>query len=145
MGRSFGSPTTNAGIYESHVPRIYLKKMRTGPTNPQLRSLIQELKQKAYRDNINLWERIAVDLEKPTRQKRIVNLSRINRYTEKDDVVIVPGKVLSSGNIEHPLTIAAWRYSDGAIQKLQNIKARVLTISELLKENPQGEKIKIIG
>ena len=119
--------------------------MRTGPTNPQLRSLIQELKQKAHQDDVNVWSRIAFDLEKPTRQKRIVNLSRINRYTKKDDVVIVPGKVLSSGDIEHPLTIAAWRYSEGALTKLQKIKARVLSISELLKENPKGEKIKIIG
>lgn len=119
--------------------------MRTGPTNPQLTSVIQELKQKAYKDNINLWKRIAFDLEKPARQRRVVNLSRINRYTEKGDVVIVPGKVLASGDIEHPLTIAAWRFSDEALAKLKRIKAKILSISELMQENPDGKKIKIIG
>ena len=117
---------------------------RTGPTNVQLQGLIQELKKKAIQDDAGLWKRIAVDLEKPTRQRRIVNLSRLNRFTKDSEVIVVPGKVLGSGALNHKLTIAAYDFSAGAVEKLKAQNCDVLSILELMQKKTPKE-IKLVG
>jgi len=118
---------------------------RTGPTNPILQSLIQELKDKGREHSISLWRRIAIDLEKPTRQRRVVNLSSISRHTKENEVVVVPGKVLGAGNLEHKITISAFQFSNGAKEKIERVGARIIPLLELSKENPSGKGIRIIG
>lgn len=118
---------------------------RTGPTNPLLRDLIGELKKRSNEQSVNLWKRIAVDLEKSTRQRRIVNLSRINRYTKENDVIVVPGKVLGSGTLNHKLTISAYQFSEQAKDKIEKVGAKIVPLLELSKEKPDGKRLKIIG
>jgi len=118
---------------------------RTGPTNPILQNLIHELKRRSYEQSAALWKRIAVDLEKPTRQRRVVNLSSINRYTKENEIIIVPGKVLGAGNLEHKLTISAFQFSSGAKEKIEKVGAKIIPLLELSKENPNGKGIRIIG
>lgn len=118
---------------------------RTGPTNPILQTLIHELKKRSNEQSVNLWKRVALDLEKPTRQRRAVNLSRINRYTKENEVIIVPGKVLGSGMLNHKLTISAYQFSEQAKDKLQKAGAEIIPLLELSKEKPNGKRIRIIG
>ncbi|MBW2975877.1 50S ribosomal protein L18e [Candidatus Woesearchaeota archaeon] len=118
---------------------------RTGSTNPLLRDLVAELKKRSNEQSVNLWKRIALDLEKPTRQRRIVNLSKINRYAKENEVIVVPGKVLGSGILEHKLTIAAYQFSEQAKNKIEQSGAKIVPLSELIKEKPDGKKLRIIG
>ena len=118
---------------------------RTGPTNPVLQNLIMELKKKSTEQSVNLWRRLATDLEKPTRQRRVVNLSSISRYTKENEIIVVPGKVLGAGNLEHKLTISAFQFSSGAKDKIEKVGAKIIPILELSKENPSGKGIRIIG
>jgi large subunit ribosomal protein L18e len=71
-------------------------------------------------------------------------LSKLNRHTKKADVVIVPGKILGTGSIDHAVTVAAFDISDTAKAKLEAVKAKYLTITELLEKNPKGSNVKII-
>jgi large subunit ribosomal protein L18e len=114
-------------------------------TNEHLVSLIQELKKKAIEADIRLFKRIAVDLEKPTRNQRVVNLSRINQYTKSNEVIVVPGKVLGSGELDHVLTIAAYKFSSSALDKINGSKSKAITITELMKDPIKGKKVRIIG
>lgn len=118
---------------------------RTGSTNPLLRDLIGELKKRSNEQSVNLWKRIALDLEKPTRQRRVVNLSRINRHTKENEVIVVPGKVLGAGDLDHKLTISAYQFSDQAKYKLEKAGSKVVSLLDLSKEKPNGKKIRIIG
>ena len=118
---------------------------RTGPTNIVLQSLIQELKKRSKEQSVNLWKRVAIDLEKPTRQRRVVNLSSISRYTKEDEVIVVPGKVLGAGSLEHKLTISAFQFSNGAKEKIEKVGAKIVPLLELSKENPTGKGIRIVG
>jgi len=119
--------------------------MRTGPTNQGLKNLIIELKKISSEKNIPLWKRIASDLEKPARQRRIVNLSRINRYTKDNETIVIPGKVLGSGELSRKITIAAQSFSAGAIEKITKAKSKAIKIEDLMKEPVQGKKIRIMG
>lgn len=118
---------------------------RTGPTNPLLQELIGELKKRSNEQSVNLWKRIALDLEKPTRQRRIVNLSKISRYTKENEIIVVPGKVLGSGMLNHKLTISAYQFSDQAKDKIEKAGSKIITLLELSKEKPDGKNLRIIG
>ena len=117
---------------------------RTGTSNPHLRGLIMELKKKASENGVKIWKRIAEDLEKPTRQRRIVNLYNIDKHTKKDETIIVPGKVLGLGELNHKVTVAAWQFSNNAVEKINKI-GKAIPISDLLKESSKGKRIRIIG
>ena len=118
---------------------------RTGSSNPILLRLIAELKKRSNEQNANIWRRVADDLERPTRQRRVVNLSRISRYTKENEIIVVPGKVLGAGSLEHKLTISAFQFSNGAKEKIEKAGSKVINLLELSKENPSGKGIKIIG
>ena len=119
--------------------------VRTGSTNSVLQSLIQELKTVSSTQKSGLWKRIAEDLEKPTRQRRIVNISSINRFTKPNEIIIVPGKVLGYGSLNHSLTVAAFSFSESAREIIEQAKGKCLTIKELVQKNPKAKDVKIIG
>lgn len=107
--------------------------------------MIDELKRASRKENVYIWRRIADDLSRPTRIRRVVNLSRINRYTTDNEIIVVPGKVLASGELNHKLVVAAWGFSKHAREKILRAKSTPITIQELIKKNPKGNKVRIIG
>ena len=113
-------------------------------TNPQLNQLINILKEKAYQEEVPLWKDLARRLERPTRRQAEVNISRINRHTSDDETVLVPGKVLGSGALDHKVQVAALDFSQTAVEKILSAGGKCLDITHLVEENPQGSKIKII-
>ncbi len=117
---------------------------RTGPTNIVLRRTIRELRRIANKEKARIWKAVAEKLEAPRRRRVAVNVSRINRHTSPGDVVVVPGKVLGAGNIDHPVTVAAVAFSKQAAEKIRKAGGKVLHILDLIKENPKGSKVKII-
>jgi large subunit ribosomal protein L18e len=116
---------------------------RTGPTNPQLKALLDEIQQHYIETKKPFWKRMYKELNRPARQRRNVNISRINRYTKSGDTVVVPGKVLSSGDLNHAVTVAAWQFSGSAEEKIKKAKGDAVSISELMKM--KTKKVKIIG
>jgi len=117
---------------------------RTGPSTLELQKLILDLRKLSKKENVKLWKRIAEDLEKPTRIRREVNLYKINKYTRNSETALVAGKVLSLGDLDKKITVAAYKYSKAAKEKINKI-GKAISIQELMKENPKGEKVRIIG
>ena len=118
---------------------------RTGPTNPHLQQLIRDLKKLSAQKQVSLWKRIAKDLERPTRIRRKVNLYKIDRYLREGETAIIPGKLLSLGNLTKKAEISAYQISEQAKEKITKAGSKFLTIQELMEKNPQGKKIRIIG
>ncbi len=118
---------------------------RTGPTNPYMQQLVIELKEAALKQDAPLWDRIAEDLEKSTRHRRIVNIYKLDKYTSDKETVIVPGKVLGTGDLTHKVKVAAFTFSKQAVEKINEKGGKVLAISDVLKENPKGKNVRILG
>lgn len=114
-------------------------------TNIVLRLLVEQLLEYHKKYGADVWRAIADELAKSSRRRRAVNVSRINRYTQAGDVVVVPGKVLGSGELDHPVIVAALGFSKSAVEKIQRAGGRAISIFELLKERPDGSHVKIIG
>ncbi|PTD93407.1 50S ribosomal protein L18e [archaeon SCG-AAA382B04] len=113
--------------------------------NKRIKELISDLKDLSREEDVKIWRDIAERLKKPTKNYSEVNLSKINRNSKEGDEIIVPGKVLGSGQITKEITIASLSFSETAEQKIKQRNGNPLTIEELMKENPQGTEVKIIG
>ncbi len=117
---------------------------RTGPTNPLLQKLIDDLRKKSFETNSKFLKDISEKLNKPRRQRLEVNLSHIDKYAEKGETVIVPGVVLGFGELTKPLTISAWKFTHSAREKIEKCKCKALSIQELVDKNPKGTKVRIM-
>ena len=114
-------------------------------TNPELINLIRSLRKKARESQAGIWRDIADHLSRSKRRRIAVNVSRLNRYTQKGETVAVPGKVLGAGKIDHPINVAAFAFSEQARSKILEAKGKCLSILELVEKNPKGTNVKILG
>jgi large subunit ribosomal protein L18e len=117
---------------------------QTKSTNPEVIQLIRFLKKQSNENEAKIWRDVAKYLSKTRQNRAAVNLSRINRHTQKSDMIVVPGKILGAGAIDHAVTVAALNASEKAKEKLAAAKAKYLTIQELVEKNPKGSNVKII-
>lgn len=118
---------------------------RTGPSNDQLKKLIDEMKKKSIESTTDFWKKVATNLEKPTRQRVIVNLSRISKFSKDNDTILVPGKVLGDGILDKKLNIAAFSFSQSAKDKIAESKSESISLEDLMKKDIKLSEIKIIG
>jgi len=120
-----------------------VKKLKA--VNPELIELIRDLKKHSRENQTDLWRCLARHLSKSKRSRIAVNLSRLNRFTTDGETVVVPGKVLGAGNAKHPLNVAAFAFSERAQSKIKIAKGKCLSIRDLMKKNPSGKNVKIMG
>ena len=58
--------------------------------------------------------------------------------TKNDEVIVVPGKVLGSGEMNHNLTVCAFSISEMARKENSRRRRKVITLNELIDRNPEG-------
>jgi large subunit ribosomal protein L18e len=113
-------------------------------SNPRLLELIELLKRRSYENKAPIWKDTASRLSKPRRSWAEVNISRISRYAKKDEVILVPGRLLGSGNIDKPVTVASFHSSETARRKIMDSGGVILTIEELMNKNPKGSGVRVM-
>lgn len=118
---------------------------RIKSTNSELRNVIRLLSKKSIETESGIWRSVAKRLSTSRRRRVAVNLSRLNRSTEAKETVIVPGKVLGAGRLDHPISIAAFSFSEHARAKILKAKGKCLSLQELVRKNPKGSNVKIMG
>ena len=112
--------------------------------NSELINSIKTLKSASRKSGKKIWGTIAQELNKSKRRRVSVNLSNINRNTTEGQVVAIPGKVLATGHLTHPVTIAAFSFSKQAIKKITNAQGRAISLTELWEEGVEPSQITII-
>jgi large subunit ribosomal protein L18e len=115
--------------------------MKIRDKNEQLKALIRDL----LMQERPVWKALARGLNRPERKGFKVSLKRIERHAKGKEILAVPGVVLGSGEVSRARDVAALRFSDSAREKLSKAGGRCLTIRQLLKENPRGKGIRIMG
>ena len=86
------------------------------------------------------WAEVASILTGSTRNKIEKNLSEL----EGKGTLVVPGKVLSMGEIKGKFKVAALSFSERAKESLKKAGCQVTYIIEEIKSNPQGKDIQIL-
>ncbi|GAB4313030.1 MAG: 50S ribosomal protein L18e [Promethearchaeota archaeon] len=91
-----------------------------------------------------IYREVSKRLLMPRRSHRVeANLARINQLTKEGDVIIVPGKVLGVGEMDHRITVASLGASKSALQKLEMAKCEHVDIATLVERNPTGSGVKL--
>ena len=114
-------------------------------TNQIVLQMARELKNASKKNKAPIWLRLAELALKPSSARRIVNVGQIDKFTKNDDVIVVPGKVLGTGNLTHKITLFSFSISNSGAQKILNSGGKILSLSELVKSNPTGKGVKIVG
>jgi large subunit ribosomal protein L18e len=90
------------------------------------------------------WLEVAHLISMPSKKQNRINLFDINTNAKNGEIVLVPGKVLSKGELEKKVKIVALGYSESAKEKLKKNKIEMSTIDEEIKKNPEAKNIHII-
>ncbi len=117
---------------------------RTGKTNPRLTDLIRMLRSASHESEAQIWREIAKRLDTSSSNYAEVNIGKINRYAQEGEIILVPGKVLGSGLLEHSVRVAALNFSDSAREKIAQASGDCMTIEELVSANPKGSRVRIL-
>ena len=118
--------------------------VRTKKTNPNLIVLIQHLKDVSRTNEAPVWRDIALRLEGPMRNWPEVNVGKLNRFAGENETIVVPGKLLGAGEIAKKITVAAYRSSGQAKDKIEKAGGRSISIEELVVMNPKGSRVRIM-
>ncbi len=123
------------------IPRIIVINMEVNAERSDVKSWLAVLEQAQHSDKrAKLWKRLYKLASKPTRQRIEVDLYKIDRHTSENDNVIVPGKVLSAGQLGHAVSISAISFSAKALEAIEGSKGKVVPLEEMMKR----EKINVI-
>ncbi len=114
-------------------------------TNPQLVELITELRKVAATTDVGLWREIADRLASPARLWAQVNVDKVSAVVNDNEIALVPGKVLSTGNPKKGLKVAAIHFSENARQKIEQAGGQCLSIADALKLSPKGQGVRIVA
>ena len=115
-----------------------LKEQISRKTNPILLETLMSAKKNKG------WKKIADILSSSTKKQSRLNLFEIDANTSAGDTVLIPGKVLSEGEITKKIKICALSASKNAREKIKHSKTEFLTINEEINKNPKCEGIKIL-
>ena len=119
-------------ISKTKIERRLQKK-----SNPRLRNLLILLKKQKK----PFWQTIAKELAKPKRKAIDVNLFKINKFAKKNETIVIPGKVLSHGNLNKQIKIAAFSFSGKAREKIKLAGSKSVGIEELIKNPDKNMRI----
>jgi large subunit ribosomal protein L18e len=113
----------------------------TGPTDINTRKLIRQLEN----TKILVFKEIASVLKGNRRARPEPNLGHINRVVKDGDVIVVPGKLLGTGALEHKnVTIGALAWSESCIEKVKAAGAKLLSLPQMLEQYPKGSNIRLV-
>ena len=114
-------------------------------TNMVVVQVAKELRMASKKNKAPIWSVLAEMALKPSRAKRVLNLGQIDRCVGDNETVVVPGKVLGTGSLSHKITLCSFSRSTTGAKKVVQSGGKVIGFSQLVKDNPTGKGVKIIG
>ena len=113
--------------------------------NPVTAQLARDLRRASDGGKRPIWRRISRLALKPTRARRTVNLNKIAGMTKEGDTIVVPGKVLGTGSIDHSITISSFGMSETAAGKITASGGTVISFEDMISKFPTGKGVAILG
>ena len=121
------------------------KKQISRKSNSELVKTIDDLKTASRKNDAPIWKSIAKKLEGPNRNWPVVNVSKLEYNASKNGKVVIPGKIMGSGNLSKKVTVSAYSFTKSAVQKIENAGGKCMIYNEFIKKNPTGKDVMVIG
>ena len=90
------------------------------------------------------WLEVASILSGPRRESIDLNIGQIDFLAKEGDIVVIPGKVLSQGELTKKIRIVAYKFSEKAKEKLLKEKIQISSIMDEIKKNPEAKGVRIL-
>jgi len=120
------------------ISKTKISKRTEKKRNPELVETVNACKKN------EAWVKICQDLLVSKRKRANVNLEKINKESKEGEIIVIPGKVLSQGEISKKIKIIAFKYSENAEEKLSKAKIDYSYIIDEIKKNPKAQGVKIL-
>ena len=107
--------------------------------------LVASLEQTGRKTKKAIWKDLAQRISAPTRQKIDVNVDKINEMAKKCEgkILIVPGKILSSGELTKKVKVVAVDASDKAIEKI-SLVGEFIYLKDFVSEKVKTNELVIV-
>ncbi len=112
-----------------------MKKLRK--ENSELVQLIRDLDKGPQ----PIWKRTAELLARSRRNRVEVNLSKLEQYSAGTSPILVPGKLLGTGDLSKKLIVAAFSFSEGAKKAIETAGGKAISIQQLKQDNLEGKGV----
>jgi len=106
---------------------------------------IWSLRSAFKKTKVPIWRALEAELAGPSANRREINVRRLAKVTKDGEVVVIPGKILGTGNLGHKLTVCAFSISESAAKKVTESGGKIVTFEDLIKKHPDGKGVRIIG
>lgn len=90
------------------------------------------------------WLGVAGILSGPRKNRINLNLNEIEEKADNSKIILIPGKVLSQGEITKKMKVVALGFSERAREKLLKSGCEIKTILEEIKSNPNAKDVKVL-
>jgi len=118
--------------------KVKISKQTERKTNPELVKTILAAKKHEG------WRGVAEILSSPRRIRINLNLGDLDKNSKTGETIVVPGKVLSQGEITKKVNIIALGLSEKAKDKLLKSGCKVSNILNEIKKNPEGKGVRVL-
>ncbi|PIT85534.1 50S ribosomal protein L18e [Candidatus Micrarchaeota archaeon CG10_big_fil_rev_8_21_14_0_10_59_7] len=113
--------------------------MKHGPENIQTLKLVTKLNKKK-----GLWRKVSEILCSSRRRRPEMNVGRLAKVTKAGDIAVLPGKLLSGGEIGHAVTIGCMGASASAKTKVEAAKGKVVALPVLFEKHADGKGVRLL-
>ena len=118
----------------------------TGPQSAQKKTVIRLLEKRFSETRQPVWKTIARVLGGPRRNEVRVNAGKIGIFGKlfPGKTLVVPGKVLSAGNVEGAVRVVAYQFSEQAAEKIRKSKGQVVELESFLESKSKASDIVLV-
>ncbi|MDD3084072.1 MAG: 50S ribosomal protein L18e [Candidatus ainarchaeum sp.] len=111
----------------------------------ETKKLIMLLEKTSRKTKKNIWKDIAKRIEKPKRQNIVVNIEKLDKMAKrfKGKIFVVPGRVLSKGELEEKATIIAISASQKAVEKISK-KGKLIYLKDFVNEKVNTKELILV-
>jgi len=90
------------------------------------------------------WREIAGLISTPRKRQVSINLSDIDKKSKQGEIIVIPGKVLSQGELNKKIKIVALNFSEKAKEKIIKSGSEAISMLKEIKSNTDAKGIKIL-
>lgn len=103
------------------------------------------LRKHSKKSGQRLWSDVSEGILASRKNRPSVNVSEISRNAKEGSRVVVAGKVLGSGSIDHRVLVAAYSFSSSAKAKILAAGGECMGLREMMELDKNSKDVLLIG
>ncbi len=107
--------------------------------------LAYSLRKRSKAKKENIWKDVARNVLAARRNRPVVNIGEISRNSKDGSIVLIAGKVLGAGKLDHKVTVAAYSFSEEAKEKVVSSGGKCLSLGELMESSTSAKGVIVLG